>query len=332
VKEKNDWQLIAPIKKRAERTAVDDLLFELAPLHAESIVAEDVTDFAPYGLDTPAYRLEVEAGKPGEKPVTTVVSLGAEAPEKGGRFARLGTEGLVVTLPLPFADRLDAEFRYRTVLSFAPDKVEEVSLKGPAPSTVEGVTPEVVVTKAAGAWQLRQPEGQSLDEAKVNGLLDELKNLRVERWVTYEAAELSSYGLDAPVAAVSVRLGGLEPQSHTLAFGGDAAGDVYARLEEDPGVFLLPRRLLEKVQASVLAQPAGESTSAEPEPEGEPEGPRPPQEPQSPPVPGSPPGEATPQTEGQPGSELPAGPPGPPAAPVQATSRPGDSRGEPAGR
>jgi hypothetical protein len=310
VKEKNDWQLSAPIKKRAERTAVDDLLFELAPLHAESIVAEGVTDFVPYGLDSPAYRLEVEAAKQGEKPVTTVVSLGAEAPEQGGRFARLGTEGLVVTLPPQFVDRLDAEFRYRTVLTFAPDKVEEVSLKG--------MTPEVVVAKAAGAWQLRQPEGQSLDAVKVNGLLDELKGLRVWRWVAYEATDLAPYGLDAPVAAVSVRLGGLEPQSHTLAFGGDAAGDVYARLEEDPGVFLLPRRLLEKVQASVLTQPAGESTSPEPKPEGEPEGPRPPQEPQSPPVPGSPAGDATPQREGQPGSGLPAGSRGTPASSGQA--------------
>lgn len=259
VKENNEWQLVAPKRARAERPAVDDLLFELAPLHAESIVAEEAKDLSPYGLDKPAYRLEVEAAKAGEKPGgpsggSTVVSLGQAAAE-GGRYARLGSEGLVVTLPMRLSERLDAEFRYRTLLAFDRDKVEELDL--------QGVTPEVVAVKVAGAWQLREPAGQSLDETKVNGLVDSLKNLRVERWVTYEATDLSPYGLEKPVAVVSVHVGGLERETHTVAFGGEAeGGDVFARMEGDPGVFLLSRRLLEKVQAPLLVQPEGEGSSA----------------------------------------------------------------------
>jgi hypothetical protein len=261
-KEKNDWQLVTPIKKRGERAAVDDLLFELTPLHADSIVAEEVADFTPYGLDSPTYRLEVQVTKEGEKPQSTVVNLGAATPQ-GGRFARLGSEGLVATLPLTFVDSLDAEFRQRTVSTFDRDKVEELTLKG--------VTPEVVAVRVAGAWQLRQPEGQSLDGAKVTSLVDELKSLRVQRWVTYEATDLSPYGLDNPVAVVSVRLGGLEPETRTVAFGAEAqGGDVFARVEGDPGVFLLPKRLLEKVQGSLLVQPLTAPTSAEPTPEGTP--------------------------------------------------------------
>ncbi len=266
IKEKNDWQLTAPIEKRAERSAVDDLLFELTPLVAERIVTEQADDLADYGLDKPAYRLEVVLQKEGEEAETIVLSIGEALPE-GDRAARLGEERLVAALSESFLERLDAEFRYRTVLTFDRDQADEL--------TITGVTPAVAAAKVQDTWQLREPADADLDPAKVRGLLGELRSLRVQRWDTYQATDLAAYGLDEPTLIVSVHVGGLEPTTHTLMFGTEAAGgSVFARLEGDPGVFLLPQRVAQKARQSILVEPEEEeepeAAPSEEEPEEEP--------------------------------------------------------------
>jgi len=246
-KQKDEWQLVVPIEKRAEREAVDGLLSDLSPLRAERIVAEEVEDLTDYGLHQPTYRLEVGVEKEGEEPQTTVLSIGQVLPE-GDRAARLGEERLVAALSESFVERLDAEFRYRTVLTFDRDKADEL--------TITGVTPEVTAAKVEDTWQLREPADRPLDQAKVRALLDQLKRLRVERWDTYQATDLAAYGLDEPTLVVSVKVGGLEPTTHTLMFGAEAeGGDVFARLSDDPGVFLLPGPLLERLRQPLLVQP-----------------------------------------------------------------------------
>jgi hypothetical protein len=258
VKEKTDWELAAPVEKRAERSAVDDLLFELTPLQADRILTEEADDLAAYGLAEPEYRLQVTVEKEGEEAETTALSVGSELPE-GGRTARLGDERLIAALPDTFVERLDAEFRYRTVLSFDGDKVDEVTVTKPDSS--------VVVTKADDAWQLAEPADAELDSAKVGRLLDELKRLRVERWETYEADDLSLYGLDKPTAVVSVRVGGLEPVTHTLMFGSESEGSsVFARLEGDAGVFVLLARALEKTNILVDSSRADDRETSADEP------------------------------------------------------------------
>ena len=253
-KEKNDWKLTEPTSKRAERSAVDDLLLELAPLNAERILAEEAQDLASYGLDKPAYRLEWTVKKEGEAPETTVLSLGEQLPQ-GGRAARIDEKPLVVALPQTFVEKLEAEFRYRTVLTFDRDRADQL--------TITGLTPEVRAEKSDGTWKLTQPADRGLDQTRLGDLLDRLKKLRVERWDTYQAEDLAPYGLDEPAVVVSVHVGGLEPTTHTLMFGDEAeGGSVFARLEADPGVFLLPKRLLEQVRKSILQEP-------EPEPEAE---------------------------------------------------------------
>lgn len=258
-KEKNDWKLTEPISKRAERSAVDDLLFDLSPLRAERILTEKVEDPARYGLDKPTYRLELTIEKEGKAPETTVLSLGDSLPE-GDRAARLDEEDLVATLPASFVERLDAEFRYRTVLTFDRDKADRL--------TITGLTPEVRAEKSDDTWKLTQPAEGELDESRLRGLLDELKKLRVERWETYQAEDFAPYGLAEGAVVVSVHVGGLEPTTHTLYLGKEAeGGSVYGRLEGDPGVFLLPKRVLEKVKGSILKQeePQGEKAGEEKE-------------------------------------------------------------------
>jgi len=246
VKDKNDWKLTSPVEKRAERSAVDDLLFELTPLRAERILNEQAADLTVYGLDEPEYRLEVVVEKEGEEPETTVLSIGKALPE-GDRPARLGEEHLVAALPESFIERLDAEFRYRTVLTFDRDRADEL--------TITGVTPAAAAAKVEGTWQLREPAGAQLDQAKVRRLLDALKSLRAERWDTYQATDLAAYGLDEPTLVVAVHVGGLEAVTHTLMFGKETAGgSVFARLQGDPGVFLLPRLVMQKARQSILVE------------------------------------------------------------------------------
>jgi len=246
-KDQSRWRLTKPIEKRAERTAVDDLLARLEDFKADRIVAEEARNPADYGLDQPAYRLEVVTEKSDGATEATVVSVGASLPE-GGHALRVDDQLLVAAVGQDFIELLQAEFRYRSVFSFDRDKADRLE--------VTGVDPPVVAIAEEEEWQLAKPTDRELDVSKLRALLAELNAVRARRWETYEAKDLAPYGLDRPAATVSVHVSGLEPVTKTLMLGAEADGDtVYARVDGDPGVFRVSARLLERVRQSILTEP-----------------------------------------------------------------------------
>ena len=60
LKEGEGWKLTAPFAAPADGTAVDALLTSLEKLEADEVVAEQVSDFAQYGLDSPSRKVQAK--------------------------------------------------------------------------------------------------------------------------------------------------------------------------------------------------------------------------------------------------------------------------------
>src|SRR5690606_5135715 len=73
-------------------------------------------------------------------------------------------------------------------------------------------------------------------------LMDQLRLLRALRWVTDRAS--TGFGLDKPraIAKLLVEVEG-RPIERTLELGRSAPGGYYARVDRDPGVFVVSRAI-----------------------------------------------------------------------------------------
>ena len=98
----------------------------------------------------------------------------------------------------------------------------------------------VLLAKAnSGEWQITKPEPLRADQSTVSSMLSTLASLNSERVIEEKAADLKTYGLDAPKLEVDVSE--KDGQSQKLLLGDDtpASGGAYAMLAGKPQVYTL---------------------------------------------------------------------------------------------
>src|SRR5262245_31505913 len=119
------------------------------------------------------------------------------------------------------------------VFAVDPDKIEEIQVK-----TAGGET--TTLKKTGAKWQITSPETLDADETEVTGLLTTLKGLEEQRAIDEKPSAVKQYGLDPVRIAVGFRAAG-ETAMHKLELGSKTptGGDLYARVEGQPKVFLI---------------------------------------------------------------------------------------------
>ena len=106
--------------------------------------------------------------------------------------------------------------------------------------TLQAGNGDVTTLKKDGAgWKIEAPIQVPADASEVSGVTSNLATLDITRVIDEKPASLEPFGLDQP--RLKVTFTGKGP-ARTLLFGGKTAtgGDVYAKLEDAPRVFLVP--------------------------------------------------------------------------------------------
>jgi hypothetical protein len=200
------------------------------------------TDLAKFGLDKPAVAVTASG-----KDLRHVLELGKDAAEvPGGRYARLdGGPGVVVLKPSDAAAlaRTHLDFVNRVVLKLDAGTVTALQRQmGPA---------ALDLTKKDDGWRLTRPADEKADDRAVDGLVNELAQLRAKRIAEFPAKDLKAFGLDAPKAVVT-----LKPDGQVLKIGkpaDEASGDHFAVVEGNPAVFVLSGALAKRLVGAPLA-------------------------------------------------------------------------------
>ncbi len=141
----------------------------------------------------------------------------------------------------------DASLKKPDVFTVDTEKVEEVELRSAAGS--------VTTLKKNGAlWQIVAPETLDADEAEISSVLSTLKSLEVQRTLEEKPASVAAYGLEPPRLTVGFRAGG-ETAMQRLQIGNKTptGGDLYARIEGQPQLFLISAYVEDSLNKTTFA-------------------------------------------------------------------------------
>jgi hypothetical protein len=188
------WQLVKPVDVLADEPTLDQLVSQLANLHAVKVVAYPAKDLQPFGLEKPAalvtIRVTDDKGKPGEH----ILQIGKVADASSGeRYARADKSDVVVVLPGSLAKQLmggPLQFRDRTIARLAAaDKV-----------TVERGARKATFTHVDGTWKMSEPIAAEAEQSDLEAFLKSLNPLRADELVADKTGDLKPYGLERPQA------------------------------------------------------------------------------------------------------------------------------------
>ena len=242
------WRMVAPVNAPAFDAAVGRLLDDLNDLAAVKFIAEKVDRLSDYGLDKPPFEVAIDLKPVKDKPpVTRTLLIGKEFPGEGCA-AKFKDADLVFTVSESLVQHLGDELRKHVVWQFERGGAQASALVWQTP------TQKVSVRREQGAWKLIEPRLGILDEQKLEGLINAVSWINVDRFESYTKDNLPRYGLTAPRVTVTVTVDG---KDRTFSLGGvKDANSSYGMVSDDDPIFTLPANIVRVLLESPLATSA----------------------------------------------------------------------------
>ena len=207
-----EWVLLAPLKAKADRNVVDDLVTNLVTGRVDREIDPNPTSLVDFGLDAPAADLTVKVrGK--SEPLTLL--LGGKNPTGAWVYGKAKDKPAVFTLTnsvLRDATKPAADFRDKTILAF--DRKDVTGLEIALDGERMAAAPE-----AESKWKITKPVSLRADGEAISDFLDKLRFTKVKEFSAEAPKSLAPYGLDRP-ARVTIFLGKEKDRtSQALLFG-----------------------------------------------------------------------------------------------------------------
>jgi hypothetical protein len=234
------WRMTSPRQARADASAVSSLVESLAGLARTRTLEK--ADPKAVGLDPPRMTVRLTTAK-GER----VLRIGAKVPTgsevivgvKGERDAYVTSDAILATL-----ERDPGEWRDRQMVAAEREKIDRITLSGPAGTTVLARKGEGFEIEAPGASAAGRDRA---DRDLVEGLLTDLTGLHAQQFLDDPKAVPAALGLQPPRGVVEIAVRGAAPQRIEIGGpaptpppapgappppeGSPAAPDVYARVD-----------------------------------------------------------------------------------------------------
>ncbi|CAN5575483.1 hypothetical protein BH20VER1_BH20VER1_27070 [soil metagenome] len=244
------WEIVKPLRARADSQKVNDLLSQITTAQIEQFVADDRGDLQPYGLAQPrgAITLFTDADKEGQM----LQIGGTPEKEKEQVYARFSARNFVYTLPQKIEQILQttpADLRDRNLLRFNMDMLDRVTID----AADRG---KVVLARKEKDWTIASRDHQPANASEVTRLLDTLRNEQVTRFVEDVASDLPKYGLDQPPLQITLSSFASENTAESqageqplasVAFGRVEGEEVFARVGDEPFIVAVKRSLLDQI-------------------------------------------------------------------------------------
>jgi hypothetical protein len=274
LEKKKDWQITAPVKAEADSFRVDQLARELSKLEAAEFITEEAKkeDLDKiYGLAKPDVTAKVVFADE-KKPAETLL-LGKQRPGKEDYYARLESSPAVFVVKKDTREALDkGSLAYRVTQLWRVPENQVSNIR------IQKEGSDYQLKRDGEAWKIAGPfEAKALPE-KARDIAEELSTLRAERFVTHAAKDPADYGLKSPYLRVAftptsskpqeaepkdkdAKKEVKEPKEHVLLVGKPVGKESkqeketkgrYARLGDDPAVFVLDEKVVAALDHSAL--------------------------------------------------------------------------------
>ena len=250
-KDVDQWRMEKPVVDRCDNKKIAELITKLQELKIEAeedFVTDSDSTISKYGLDNPKYHVEIE-----QNGMTQGVIFGHLIDNKV--YTRRDGEKSVFLLKDLILNSLstgDDILRSRELIRF------ETAAGTLGVDKVEIETPEtkIVIEKTNKYdWKITEPVETLADMDVVKELIEEVKDLRILRFITNKSDDLKKYGLGGPLYKLIVHKG--KNTKPTVVLFGKATKDnqqCYAkRHDEDPVFAVTTKGIYEKLTGGLIA-------------------------------------------------------------------------------
>lgn len=260
------WEILEPIRHQADAGRVEGALAEWTGASIEKFLDTAGTNYADWGIESPARRITFSHSAPAsatnEASATKLATLDDEAivllstrpPTNKLVVVKLAGEETLYKIDAALSDTLPTFalwYRNPEVLTLDPATIRSITIS-------QGGNEESVLRESA-TNEFRAASSTNTADAKTAAeILGVISALRAVAFVADTVTDLRPYGLDEPLAQLTVGLQGGGAPTRTLLFGNeDAAGNSYAILRGGDAVFTLSSGTRDKLLATLykLAKP-----------------------------------------------------------------------------
>jgi hypothetical protein len=223
-REGGKWRITEPQPLPADQDAVGSMVTSLSSLNADKVIEEKADDLKPYGLADPTLTVQVKR-KDGK---TDQVLIGNDTPTGSGAYAKLANDPRVFTIATFVKTGLDKrpdDLRDKRLLTFDQDKLTRVDLQAKGQAVEFG-------KDSQNEWQIVKPRPMRADSSAVNGLVDKLRDAKMDVTAPEDAAKAFAGAAKVATATVTDASG-----TRTLEVRKDKDKNYYAKSSAIDGVY-----------------------------------------------------------------------------------------------
>jgi hypothetical protein len=191
------WQIVGPKSFSADQAAVSEVISTLSSLNSERLVDDKASDVKQYGLDQPAFEVDItEKGNKTEK-----LLVGDETPAGNAVYAMLAGNPRIFTMASYHKTSIDKslnELRDKRLLTVTAEKVSRLELIGK--------NRDIEFGRNKDEWQIFKPKPLRADRAQVGELVGKLADARIDLSGSNKDLEdaASAFARATPVATARV--------------------------------------------------------------------------------------------------------------------------------
>jgi hypothetical protein len=229
----NRWNMVEPVKDRADDLVVAQLLTTLEKLPKDSSVTPEAgkSDDRDYGLEKPNLTLELHG-----QDAPPAILFGKETPIEGQQYVRLANSNEVYVIADDLKDQIvksPDDFRSHQLSDVPASEVVKADIDTPAG--------EVELERDHDHWQINKPIKARGDDAKISDLLAQIFNTKIDAFVPSEQAGNANAGFAEGPGSVTFAAEGVD-KPLVLQFSKPTEKDaqkVYAKLSTRDAIFVM---------------------------------------------------------------------------------------------
>lgn len=185
------WNIVEPHPLAADSSSVSSLLSSLTGATVDEVVDARATDLKPFGLDPPAFSLEVSTDA---KPAKFELRLGDDTPTSMGVYAQVAGNPRVFTLPSYVKTSLEKnlfDLRDKRAVTLDADQLRRMEASWKGKKWTLEKNPE-------GVWDLVLPPAVRADHFAVESMVSQLRGLTMQSVVSESKKDQAQYGFSSP--------------------------------------------------------------------------------------------------------------------------------------
>ena len=230
IKESDTWRMLAPLVTAADKERVEMLITAWIGARVEEFVDPPFSAPLDVGWDQP--QGDIFLGNSPNSTIGVQIAIHSTSPSEGRILARIEADGSLYILSNGLADTLTLDpmlFRDLTVLQLKEEDLQSLS--------IAWSDRRIQATQSTnGIWTA---EEGTLDPKALKQLLKVLQEVRATAWIRHAPSDLAVFGLEEPIAKLTIQRAGTDGCVQTLLLGRDSGSGRYAMIQGRDDVFLL---------------------------------------------------------------------------------------------